>query len=225
LTRPSAKFSQVRALADTFADPIRYDVALQREWMAREERLQDPAAVRSHTVPFEVPYPFPEKGNGNGAGEETLKKLDAWRALFMPQGAMLAGQVDQRHWLTFGTAGVMPVLYGRGAVLVPDERSEAAVRFGVLEEAQEAAEPRKLGWATIPAGKDLRLRLSGLLWPEAAQRIANSAFLTRESSGHGQIILFAAEPVFRGAALATNRLLLNALVYGPGLGAEPAVEP
>ena len=106
-----------------------------------------------------------------------------------------------------------------------DDGSRAVVRLGVLEDAgaQEAA--RKLGWATLPAGKDIRLRMSGLLWPEAAQRIANSAYLTHESVGHGQVILFASEPVFRGAALGTNRLLLNAIVYGPGLGADPVVEP
>lgn len=225
VTDAAADFSQVRALADTFADPVRYDVALQREWLSRQDRLPDPAAVRSHTVPFEVSHPFPDKDNGKSPGEEALKKLDAWRALFMPRGAMLAGQVDERHWLTFGASRVMPVLYGRGAVLIPDERSEAAVRLGVLEDAEGGEEPRTLGWATIPAGKELRLRLSGLLWPEAAQRIANSAYLTREPKGHGQVILFADEPAFRGAALGTNRLLLNALVYGPGLGADTPVEP
>jgi hypothetical protein len=60
--------------------------------------------------------------------------------------------------------------------------------------------------------------MSGLLWPEAAQRIANSAFLTRERKGLGQIIMFSGEPIFRGATLGTNRLLLNAIVYGPGMG-------
>ena len=70
-----------------------------------------------------------------------------------------------------------------------------------------------------------QLHLGGLLWPEAGQRIANSAYLTRETKGHGQVILFAGEPVFRGATLGTSRLLLNAMVYGPGMGTSAIVTP
>jgi precorrin-6B methylase 1 len=67
--------------------------------------------------------------------------------------------------------------------------------------------------------------MSGLVWPEAAQRIANSAYLTRERVGRGQVILFSGEPNFRGAALGTNRLWLNAVVYGAGLGASSRITP
>ena len=179
--------------------------------------------MRAHAVPVEVSYPFQE--NGNGASEEVLKKQDAWQSLFMPQGAMLAGQTDQKHWLTFGVGEVLPILYGNNPVLMSDDQSRAVVRLGVLRDSANGSESARLGWATIPAGKEVLLRLSGLLWPEAAQRIANSAYLTRESKDHGQVILFAAQPVFRGAALGTNRLLLNAIIYGPGMGTEPVVEP
>ena len=216
-------FSSVRNIRDALEDSLKYDVSLQREWMARQENLSDPAAVRMNTVPADVAYPFPEKSNGPGA--EALAKLDAWQSIFMPQGAMLSARADERHWLTFGATKVMPVLYGNNPVLMSDDRSQAVIRIGVLEDSASFEESRKLGWATIPAGKDVRMRMSGLLWPEAAQRIANSAYLTRESVGHGQVILFAAEPVFRGAALGTNRLLLNALVFGPGFGADRVVEP
>ncbi|NUP98171.1 MAG: hypothetical protein HUU28_18600 [Planctomycetaceae bacterium] len=66
------------------------------------------------------------------------------------------------------------------------------------------------------------VRLSGLLWPEARARLADSAYLTVERRGFGQVILFAAQPGFRGFHRGTNRLFLNAVVYGPGLGAQPA---
>jgi hypothetical protein len=36
--------------------------------------------------------------------------------------------------------------------------------------------------------------------------------------GRGQVILFAADPDYRGWTLATRRLLVNAVLYGPGLG-------
>ncbi|GIS05009.1 MAG: hypothetical protein CM15mP108_1130 [Gammaproteobacteria bacterium] len=50
----------------------------------------------------------------------------------------------------------------------------------------------------MPSGNDLNVRMSGLVWPEASQRIANSAYLTRERIGDGQVILFSGEPNFRG---------------------------
>jgi hypothetical protein len=67
--------------------------------------------------------------------------------------------------------------------------------------------------------------MSGLVWPEASQRIANSAYLTRERVGKGQIILFSGEPNFRGFARGTNRLWLNAVIYGSGLGTDALVNP
>jgi hypothetical protein len=66
------------------------------------------------------------------------------------------------------------------------------------------------------------LRLSGLLWPEAAVRLQSSAAATVERVGRGQLILFAQDPVFRGAWRGSRRLLLNAILLGPGCGTSPA---
>ena len=129
---------------------------------------------------------------------------------------------------------MLPVLYGNSPVLLSAEPAQAPVRLGVYEPSTEkpAAEDKKdgksarlIGWAPLPEGMDLRLRMSGLLWPEAAQRLANAAYLTRESVGRGQVILFAAPPSQRAGTLGTMRLLANALVLGPGLGAEVSVTP
>jgi hypothetical protein len=84
---------------------------------------------------------------------------------------------------------------------------------------------RRAGWLALPDEQGLDLRMSGLLWPEAAQRMAHGAYLVRETVGDGQIILFAAPPSFRGATLGTMRLLANALVYGPGFGSSQAIRP
>ena len=62
--------------------------------------------------------------------------------------------------------------------------------------------------------------LLGLLWPEAKERIADTAYCTIESKGSGQVILFACAPNFRGWFRGTARLLANAVVYGPGAGAR-----
>jgi hypothetical protein len=116
------------------------------------------------------------------------------------------------------------------------DESHAVVRVGVFNSLPETAQPKKvekgsddepvsnaIGWSTLPQGQELLVRMSGLLWPEAAQRIANSAYLTQEKVGNGQIILFSGQPNFRGAARGTNRLLLNAIVYGAGLGSRPKI--
>ena len=51
----------------------------------------------------------------------------------------------------------------------------------------------------------------------------NTAYVTRDSVGNGQVILFAAPPTFRGATFGTTRLLHNAMIYGPGCGTSQPV--
>ena len=72
------------------------------------------------------------------------------------------------------------------------------------------------------AGEE-ELRLSGLLWPEARLRIADTAYATVESVGRGQIILFATDPTLRMWMAGAQRLFLNAVLLGPGLGASQPV--
>ena len=62
------------------------------------------------------------------------------------------------------------------------------------------------------------LRLSGLLWPEAKQRLSNTAYATVEPVGRGQIILFATDPTRRMWLPCMQRLFLNATLLGPGMG-------
>ena len=101
------------------------------------------------------------------------------------------------------------------------------VRIGVFAATDDASEgaAERVGWSLLPAGEGLEMRMSGLLWPEAVQRLAHGAALTRESKGRGQVILFAVSPTFRASTLASERLLMNAIVYGPGLGASSPIEP
>ena len=69
-------------------------------------------------------------------------------------------------------------------------------------------------------GNAQSVRLGGLLWPEAALRLAESAYVTVERVGDGQVILFASQAAFRGYSRTSARLLGNAVVYGPGAGAS-----
>ena len=141
----------------------------------------------------------------------------------MPSGAMVAGRVGTSHWLSFGSTDMLPLLYADQPVLMTDGQADAVIRVGNYKKNFAVKESQTLNWSTLPAGQDISVRMSGLVWPEAAQRIANSAYLTRERVGKGQIILFSGQPNFRGSTLGTNRFWLNAVVYGAGLGTSANV--
>jgi hypothetical protein len=49
-------------------------------------------------------------------------------------------------------------------------------------------------------------------------------YASRDAYGSGQVIVFASTPNFRGYFLGGERLLLNALFLGPGLGTATRVD-
>ncbi len=63
-----------------------------------------------------------------------------------------------------------------------------------------------------------QIHLGGLLWPEGAARLANTGYATREALGRGQVILFADHPSYRRWMVESERMLINAILMGPGLG-------
>ena len=211
---------QVRSIGDALDNAQDYDIALQRERLSTSDEL-DTAAVSTHRLSSAVDYPW-DQGAKALSGDE-LKRREAWQKRFMPSGAMVAGKVDTLHWMSFGTAETLPLLYENQPVLMTKDRQQAVVRVGVLQEDIDAGEAQTVNWSTVPAGNALTVRMSGLIWPEAAARIANSAYVTRERVGKGQVILFSGQPNFRGSTRGVGRIWLNALVYGAGLGTSPKV--
>lgn len=211
---------QVRSIGDALDNAQDYDIALQRERLSTSDAL-DTAAVGAHRVSSAVDYPW-DQGAKALSGDE-LKRREAWQKRFMPSGAMVAGQVDTLHWMSFGTPETLPLLYENQPVLMTKDRQQAVVRVGVLQADSDEDEAQTINWSTVPAGNALTVRMSGLIWPEAAARIANSAYVTRERVGKGQVILFSGQPNFRGSTRGVGRIWLNALVYGAGLGTSPKV--
>jgi hypothetical protein len=139
--------------------------------------------------------PFLPPGKGKPSKED-LERADGRLRRFMPRGAFLRVELDPEIWLGWGAPAELPALIRARDSLVAEPPVQVAARFADVE----------------------RLHLGGLLWPEAAGRLAHTAYATRESRGRGQVILFADDPVFRGWTLGTRRMLINALLYGPGLG-------
>jgi hypothetical protein len=135
-------------------------------------------------------------------GLEELKKKDAVALKLRPRGAILAAALDPQHWLAFGERSPVPAMVYTGYVYLAGDNVQVAARYETKE----------------------RLRLSGLLWPEARERWSETAYATREGKGNGQIILFAGTPNFRAYFHGGERLLLNAIFLGPGFGTRPALD-
>jgi hypothetical protein len=142
-----------------------------------------------------------EEAPSDAIVDPDAERQDAWARRFAPAGVFLRGLVDERHWLTAGAGPELPVLVSGSTVLLSRDPVSTPVRLAEQE----------------------RLRLSGLLWPEAAERLANSAWATVERRGNGQVVLLADVPGFRGQFLSGARLFANAVIYGPGLGARQPV--
>lgn len=239
LARPGDNsFSSTRLLADVLDKVSDYELAVLAEFEGARKDI-DLAAVYANTPPGKILYPW--TGARKRVDAEELKRREQWQSRFSPRGAVLAARVDGEHFLTLGLRDTLPVLFGSNPVLMAGGGVEAPVRLGVVSDPPaptsrpsatttpttqpDTTDVGGIGWVTLPPGKELRLRMSGLLWPEAADRLAHSAYVTRESVGNGQVILFANNPVFRGATLGTARVFTNAVIIGPGLGASETILP
>jgi hypothetical protein len=130
-----------------------------------------------------------------------LKKNDEFMRTFMPRGAIMRVELNTEHWLNFGMPEEVPAIFYSSYAFLSQKPVQTAGRFSDAD----------------------NLRLSGLLWPEARERWSRTAYITREAKGKGQIILIAGEPNFRSYFYGTARLLINAILLGPGLGTRQTV--
>jgi hypothetical protein len=147
---------------------------------------------------------YPDKANPDTTEDETkksgpvddaFKEAEEFADRFSPGGTILRADLDTEHWLAFGMGNRLPVMTYSNDVFLAASPVTTVARF-------------------TPNEADLRL--SGLLWPEARQRWAGSAWATRERKGSGQVILFATDPNMRAYFYGTRQMLLNAVLFGPG---------
>jgi hypothetical protein len=146
-----------------------------------------------------------DKTEGEGKKEASkskdktaLQEADEMARRFSPRGAILAVDLDDTHWLSFGASSPVPVMVYTDYVFLAKQGVKVAGRF---------------------AGPD-KIRLSGLLWPEARNRLSETVYATSERRGDGQVVLFTDLPEFRGYFHGSERLLLNAMFLGPGFGTD-----
>ena len=196
----------VRLRRDVLDELTIYQEAVQREKNARNIKI-DPAEIWD-TKPAKDKEQKEEKckAEKNEKADskddvEKLKRTDEWQRIFSPKGTFVTGIVDTEHWLGFGLEDKMPIMFAGNYAFMSRHPVATPVRLADKE----------------------HLRLSGLLWPEAKLRIADTAYATVESVGSGQIILFAADPTFRDWLPGAQRLLLNAVLLGPGMGTSAPV--
>ncbi len=163
-----------------------------------EARAERPAIDSIALWSGRAPADTARRARGTASTEKELAIQDERGRLFMPRGAMMRVNLDEEHWLSFGAGTAVAANMFTSSAFLTRDPVQTAGRFAASSE----------------------LRVAGLLWPEARDRWARTAYLTREKKGRGQIVLFAGEASFRASFPATERLLINAILLGPGWGTD-----
>jgi hypothetical protein len=73
-----------------------------------------------------------------------------------------------------------------------------------------------IGRNLVTFGGEKGLLTSGYCWPNTLKLIAGKPYLVHQALGKGQVIGFADNPNFRAMCPETQRLFLNAVLFGPG---------
>lgn len=145
------------------------------------------------------PKKEPEKRDPADLVQPWAKREDRALQEAIP-GALLRVKVDTTHPLAWGLQG------DEGAVLNTSDT--------ILELSAGGENPLAYPGPPKDSKTSVDLRLSGLLPRPLEARLHHTAYALRERKGRGGLILFAGDPVFRGASPYTTRAFLNALLFG-----------
>lgn len=182
--------------------PSESDAGRLRHWIGQGGTLillkraavwatQKPASllsVQKKTQPAGTP------GDAKPAGEPSADA--ASRPADPAPGAFLAARVFREHWLTFGCADALDVFFRGDVILTPPEPGKGR------------------GLVTFAAPSEILA--SGFCWPETVALLAETPYLIHEPLGSGHVVAFTDDPNFRAMYPATQRLFLNAVLFGPG---------
>jgi hypothetical protein len=133
-------------------------------------------------------------GSGRPGPPDTTDAEAERRPQYVP-GTVFMASPDPRHFLC----------YGLGESRVP-----------VLIEGQLFLKASKEGSNPLVFDR-APLALAGWTWPETERRLLGCAYAVDEPTGGGHVLMLAGAPGYRLFWPATERILLNALVYAPAL--------
>lgn len=182
--------------------PGESDVSRLRQWISQGGTLilikraaswatQKPASllsVQRKTKPAGTPTDA--KPTGEPSADSASPPADP------APGAFLATHVFREHWLTFGCAAALDVFYRGNVILTPPETSK--------------------GRGLVTFASPSQILTSGFCWPETVELVAETPYLIHEPLGSGHVVAFTDDPNFRAMYPATQRLFLNAVLFGPG---------
>ena len=116
------------------------------------------------------------------------------RPQYVP-GTTFWATLDPQHWLAFGYRDARVPVMVQGNMMLTRSRDGA----------------NALVFDRTP------LTLTGWTWPETERRLANGAFAIDEPLGDGHVVMLGGPVLFRGFWRNTERLVTNAVLYGPAL--------
>ncbi|MBI5850242.1 MAG: peptidase M14 [Planctomycetes bacterium] len=110
-------------------------------------------------------------------------------------GALLRVELDPEEFAAFGAGDAVDVLSTDREIYLPLKLDQG----------------RNVG---VFAKRDALLR-SGFAWEHKLDQLARKAWLVHQPHGKGHVVAFAEDPAIRGFCRATERLVLNAVFFGP----------
>ncbi len=186
--------SQARAKRNVLEKLDVYDKALDRVKHAEAP----PVDTMALWYPEKVKKTDKKKEDKPKLSKKELEDLDEWQRKFSPGGVILNAILDKEDWMTFGMGKSVPVMFNGSRALMAKKPIVTSARLDTYN----------------------NLRISGLLWNEARERLAETAYATHESKGKGQLILFPQHPNMRAYFFGSRKLFINAILYGPGFGSR-----
>ena len=135
-----------------------------------------------------------DKDKDDDAPADSAKAEAERRPQYIP-GTTFWATLDPQHWLSWGYRDArMPVMVQGGTLLTRSRDGANALTFDRTP-----------------------LTLTGWTWPETERRMANGSFAIDEPTGDGHVVMLGGPVLFRAYWRNTERLLTNAVIYGPAL--------
>jgi hypothetical protein len=161
--------------------------------MAGTEKRQKKAIIYVRVKP-EVKDAKDDDAEPKDARADSIAREAEHRPEYLP-GTVFWASLDPHHFLAFGYEAARIPVFMQGRLF--------------LKPSKEGANPLRFDRGP--------LTVTGWTWPETERRLKGTAFAIDEPTGDGHVIMIEGSPAFRLFWRSTERLLLNAVIYGPTL--------